>query len=56
MLSLGRPKVNKVNFFLLVENNTKNVETKFHGCRTSINEVIKSIKVNFMVFRSIFIY
>ena len=53
-LLLGRFKVNKVNFFLDVENNSKNVETKFHGRRVSIDDVIKSINVNFLFFRSIF--
>ena len=32
----------------------QNVETKFHGRRISIDEVIKSINVNFLFFRSIF--
>ena len=53
-LLLGRFTVNKVNFFLEVENNSNNVETKFHGRRISIDEVIKSINVNFLFFRSIF--
>ena len=30
------------------------METKFHGRRISIDEVIKSINVNFLFFRSIF--
>ena len=30
-----------------MENNSNNVETKFHGRRISIDEVIKSINVNF---------
>ena len=46
--------MNKVNFFLDVENNSKNVETKFHGRRISVYEVIKSINVNFLFFRSIY--
>ena len=37
-----------------VENNSNNVETKFHGRKISIDEVIKSINVNFLFFRSIF--
>ena len=55
MLLLGRFTVNKVNFFFLeVENNPNNVETKFHGRGIiSIDEVIKSINVNFLFFRSI---
>ena len=49
--------VNKINFFLDVENNSKNVETKFHGRRISIDEVnMKSINVNFLFFRPIFYY
>ena len=32
------------------------METKFHGRRISINEVIKSINVNFLFFRSIFAF
>ena len=36
-----------------VENNFENVKTKFHGRRMSIDEVIKSINVNFLFFRSI---
>ena len=48
--------VNKVNFVLEVENYSNNVETKFHGSRISIDEVIKSINVNFLFFRSIFFY
>ena len=52
--SLGRFTVNKVNFCLDVENISDNVETKFHGRRISIDEVIKSINVNFLFFRSIF--
>ena len=51
---LGRFTVNKVNIFLEVENNSNNVETKFHGRRISIDEIIKSINVNFLFFRSIF--
>ena len=31
------------------------METKFHGRRISIDEVIKSINVNFLFFRSIFL-
>ena len=50
-LLLGRFTVNKVNFFLEVQNNSNNVETKFHGRRISIDEVIKSINVNFLFFR-----
>ena len=46
--------VNEVKYFLDVENNSKNVETKFHCHRVSIDEVIKSINVNFLFFRSIF--
>ena len=30
------------------------METKFHGRRINIDEVIKSINVNFLFFRSIF--
>ena len=30
------------------------METKFHGRRISIDEVIKSVNVNFLFFRSIF--
>ena len=56
LLLLGRFTVNKVNFFLNVENNSKNVETKFNGRRISIDEVIKSINVNFLLFRSIFTF
>ena len=41
-------------FFLEVENNSNNVETTFHSHRISIDEVIKSINVNFLFFRSIF--
>ena len=41
-------------FFLDVESNSKNVETKFHGRRISVFEVIKSINVNFLFFWSIF--
>ena len=52
---LERFTVNKVNFVLDVENNSKNVETKFHGRRISIDEVIRSINVNFLFFRSIFL-
>ena len=33
--------------FLLVENNKTSVETKFHGRRVDINEVIKLQKVTF---------
>ena len=32
------------------------METKFHGRRISIDEVIKSINVNFLFFRSIFFF
>ena len=32
------------------------METKFHGCRISIDAVIKSINVNFFFFRLIFFY
>ena len=53
---LGRFTVNKVNFFLDEENNSKNLETKFHDRRISIDEVMKSINVNFLFFRSIFFY
>ena len=56
LISNSRFTVNKVNFFLEVENNSNNVETKFHGRRISIDEVIKSINVNFLFFRSIFFY
>ena len=42
-------------FFLEVENNSNNVETKFHGRRISVYEVIKSINVNFLFFWSIFL-
>ena len=38
------------SIFLDVENNSKNVETKFHGRRISVYEVIKSINVNFLLF------
>ena len=31
------------------------METKFHGCRISIDEVEKSTNVNFLFFRSIFL-
>ena len=31
------------------------METKFHGRRISIDEVLKSINVNFLFFRSIFL-
>ena len=41
-------------FFLDLENNSKNVETKFHGRRISIDEVIKSINVNFLFFVNFF--
>ena len=51
---LGRFTVNKVNFFLDVENNSKNVETKFHGRRASTDEVIKSINVNFLFLNQFF--
>ena len=52
---VGQCTVNKVNvFFLDVENNSKNVETKFHGRRISVYEVIKSVNVNFLFFWSIF--
>ena len=54
MLLLGQFTVNKVNFFLDVENNSKNVEKKFHGRRISVYEVMKSINVNFLFFWSIF--
>ena len=47
--------VNMVKFFLDEENNSKNVETKFSGCRISIDKVIKSTNVNFLFFRSIFL-
>ena len=47
---VGQFTVNKVNFFLDVENNSKNVETKFHGRRISVYEVIKSVNVNFLFF------
>ena len=43
-------------FFLEVENNSNNFETKFHGRRISIDEVIKSINVDFLFFRSIFFF
>ena len=52
---VGRFSVNKANFFLNVENNSKNVETKFHGRRISIDEIIKLMNVNFLFFRSIFL-
>ena len=55
MLLLGRFTVNEVNFFLDGENISNNVETKFHGRRISIDEVIKSMNVNFLFFRSIFL-
>ena len=42
------------SIFMDVENNSKNVETKFHGRRISVYEVIKSINVNFLFFWSIF--
>ena len=37
-----------------VENISNNAETKFHDRRISIDEVIESINVNFLFFRSIF--
>ena len=52
-LSLGRFTV---FFFLEVENNSNNVETKFHGRRISIDEVIKSINVNFLFFKDQFFF
>ena len=42
------------SIFLDVENNSKNVETKFRGRRISVYEVIKSINVNFLFFWSIY--
>ena len=37
--------------FLLVKNNKTSVETKFHGRRIDINEVINLQKVTFSDFR-----
>ena len=56
MRLLGQFTVNEVNFFLDGENISNNVETKFHGRRISIDEVIKSINVNFLFFWSIIFY
>ena len=53
-LPVGRFTVNKVNFFLDVENNSKNVDTKFHCGWISVYEVIESINVNFLFIWSIF--